>query len=269
MQIASRMAGISLQDGELRIALARRKRRGWDFEDFITLTLPEAESAENGVPGLSVAAAALGKWRRRIRGRPVCRAALPVSLCLQQQIRLPESRVAQSAVVPLIDTWLARTFPGRHQDLIYDYRLFSGDIILTAMHRAVRDQWLTLAATLRAELTMLSIIPCALRCFARTRGVTAEDWLVFRQGNSVCWTAGETQPVLSGRVDLTLPSLPAELKKQGFDDARAALRCLHDLSGLPDAWQTECLRYENAETDDVPPGYAAAAGMVFCGEDRL
>lgn len=59
MQIASRMAGISLQDGELRIALARRKRRGWDFEDFITLTLPEAESAENGVPGLSVAAAAL------------------------------------------------------------------------------------------------------------------------------------------------------------------------------------------------------------------
>lgn len=116
---------------------------------------------------------------------------------------------------------------------------------------------------------MLSIIPCALRRFARTRGVTAQDWLVFRQGNSVCWTAGETQPVLSGRVDLTLPSLPAELKKQGFDDARAALRCLHDLSSLPDAWQAECLCYENAETDDVPPGYAAAAGMVFCGEDRL
>lgn len=95
-------------------------------------------------------------------------AALPVSLCLQQQIRLPESRVAQSAVVPLIDTWLARTFPGRHQDLIYDYRRFSGDIILTALHRTVREQWLSLAAALRADLTVLSIIPCALRCFART-----------------------------------------------------------------------------------------------------
>ena len=50
MRIASRMAGISLQDGEIRIALARRIRRRWCFEDFITLTLPETESAENGVP---------------------------------------------------------------------------------------------------------------------------------------------------------------------------------------------------------------------------
>lgn len=194
MRIASRMAGISLQDGEIWIALARRVRRRWCFEDFITLTLPETESAENGVPGLSVVAAALAPWRRRIRGRPDCRAALPVSLCLQQQIRLPESRVAQSAVVPLIDTWLARTFPGRHQDLIYDYRWFSGDIILTALHRTVREQWLSLAAELRADLTVLSIIPCALRCFARARGVAAQDWLVFRQGNSLCWTAGEMQP---------------------------------------------------------------------------
>lgn len=269
MRIASRMAGISLQDGEIRIALARRVRRRWCFEDFITLTLPETESAENGVPGLSVVAAALAPWRRRIRGRPDCRAALPVSLCLQQQIRLPESRVAQSAVVPLIDTWLARTFPGRHQDLIYDYRWFSGDIILTALHRTVRDQWLSLAAELRADLTVLSIIPCALRCFARTRGVAAQDWLVFRQGNSLCWTAGETQPVLSGRADLTLPSLLTELKTQGFDESQAALCCLHDTALLPQAWQRECRRYRNAEADDVPPGYAAAAGMVLCGEERL
>ncbi|RUT64801.1 hypothetical protein CKG00_16800 (plasmid) [Morganella morganii] len=88
--------------------------------------------------------------------------------------------MAQSAVVPVIDAWLARTFPGRHQDLVYDYRQFSGDIILTALHRAVREQWLSLAAELRAELTMLSIIPCALRSFARARGVTDRDWLVFR-----------------------------------------------------------------------------------------
>ncbi|HIH4370138.1 TPA: hypothetical protein ACYR80_003127 [Morganella morganii] len=269
MRIASRMAGISLQDGEIRIALARRVRRRWCFEDFITLTLPETESAENGVPGLSVVAAALAPWRRRIRGRPDCRAALPVSLCLQQQIRLPESRVAQSAVVPLIDTWLARTFPGRHQDLIYDYRWFSGDIILTALHRTVRDQWLSLAAELRADLTVLSIIPCALRCFACARGGAAQDWLVFRQGNSLCWTAGETQPVLSGRADLTLPSLLTELKTQGFDESQAALCCLHDTALLPQAWQRECRRYRNAEADDVPPGYAAAAGMVLCGEERL
>lgn len=269
MRVTSRMAGISLQDGEIRIALARRKHRGWCFEDFITLTLPETESAENGVPGLSAVAAALADWRRRIRGRPDCRAALPVSLCLQQQIRLPESHLAQSAAVPLIDAWLARTFPGRHQDLIYDYRLFSGDIILTALHRTVRDQWLSLAAELRAELTVLGIIPCALRCFARARGVAAQDWLVFRQGNSVCWTAGETQPALSGRADLTLPSLLSVLKTQGFDDSQAALCCLHDTALLPETWRQECCCYDNAEADDVPPGYAAAAGMVLCGEARL
>lgn len=269
MRIASRMAGIALQDGEIRIALARRKYRGWYFEDFIALTLPETESAENGVSGLSVVATALTKWRKRIPGRPVCRAALPVSLCLQQQIRLPESRVAQSAVVPLIDAWLARTFPGRHQDLIYDYRRFSGDIILTALHRTVRDQWLSLAAELHADLTVLGIIPCALHSFARTRSVAALDWLVFRQGNSICWAAGETQPVLSGRADLTLTSLLTELKTHGFDDTQAALCCLHDTVLLPEAWQPECRCYDNAETDDVPPGYAAAAGMVLCGEDRL
>ena len=122
MRIVSRMAGIALQDGEIRIALARRKYRGWYFEDFIALTLPETESAENGVSGLSVVATALTKWRKRIPGRPVC---------------------------------------------------------------------------------------------------------------------------------------------------RAALCCLHDTVLLPEAWQPECRCYDNAETDDVPPGYAAAAGMVLCGEDRL
>lgn len=64
MRIASRMAGISLQDGDIRIALARRTRRRWCFEDFITLTLPETESAENGVPGLLAVASALAQWRR-------------------------------------------------------------------------------------------------------------------------------------------------------------------------------------------------------------
>lgn len=269
MRIASRMAGISLQDGEIRIALARRKHRKWYFEDFISLTLPETESAENEVSCLFPVAAALAEWRRRIRERPVCRAALPVSLYLQQQIRLPESRIAQSAVVPLINAWLARTFPGRHQDLIYDYRRFSGDIVLTALHHTVREQWLSLAAELRADLTVLGFIPCALRCFARTRGVAARDWLVFCQGNSVCWTGGEAQPVLSGQADPVLPSLLTELKTQGFDDTQAALCCLHDTALLPQAWQQECRSYRNAEADDVPPGYAAAAGMVLCGEDRL
>ncbi|MEW5107302.1 hypothetical protein AB1Y45_01650, partial [Morganella morganii] len=116
---------------------------------------------------------------------------------------------------------------------------------------------------------VLSIIPCALRCFACARGGAAQDWLVFRQGNSLCWTAGETQPVLSGRADLTLPSLLTELKTQGFDESQAALCCLHDTALLPQAWQRECRRYRNAEADDVPPGYAAAAGMVLCGEERL
>ncbi|RUT64802.1 hypothetical protein CKG00_16805 (plasmid) [Morganella morganii] len=100
MQIASRMAGIALQDGELRIALARYKCRRWCFEDFITLTLPEAESAENGVPGLSVVAAALGKWRRRIRGTPGvpgCAAGVTLSSAADTSAGKPRGAVCRGS----------------------------------------------------------------------------------------------------------------------------------------------------------------------------
>ncbi|WP_182116626.1 hypothetical protein, partial [Morganella morganii] len=94
-----------------------------------------------------------------------------------------------------------------------------GDIILTALYLTVREQRLSQAAELRADLTVRSFIPFALRCFSCASSLTIQDWLVFCQGNSLCWTAGETHPVLSGRADLTLPSLLTELKTQGFDES--------------------------------------------------
>lgn len=221
--------------------------------------------------------AALTRWRRRFSGRLQWRVALPGPLYLQQRIRLPESRMAQSSVVPLIDAYLARTFPGRCQELIYDYCILPGEIVLTTVHRAVREVWGTMAAKIGAQLTVLDLIPCALRCFAHAQGVSAHDWLLFRQGDSVCWQAGTLHPALSGWVEPDLPSLSESLTLQGFDKTQASLCCLHDLATLPVAWQHECEQYSMTVPNtvpaivpaSVPPGYAAAAGMVLRGEDRL
>lgn len=269
MRITSRVAGVSLQDGAIMIALGYKYRHHSCFDDFTTLYFPDGELADGWVQNSAAVSAALTDWRRRFRGCLQWRVALPAPLYLQQRIRLPESGMVQASVVPLIDTYLARTFPGRCQELIYDYCILPGEIVLTTVHRAVRDVWAMLAEKMGAQLTVLDLIPCALRCFAHTRGVPAQDWLLFSQGGSVCWQAGTPHPALSGQAEPDLPSLSDALTLQGFDKAKASLCCLHDTAILPVAWQHECEQYSVAEPDTVPAGYAAAAGMVLRGEDRL
>lgn len=269
MRITSRVAGLALQDGAIMIAPGYKDRHHCCFDDFTTLHFPDGELADGRVQDSAAVSAALTRWRRRFRGRLQLRVALPAPLYLQQRIRLPESRMVQASVVPLIDTYLARTFPGRCQDLIYDYCMLPGEIVLTTVHRAVREVWEMLAAKMGARLTVLDLIPCAMRCFAHARGVPAQDWLLFSQGNSICWQAGTSHPALSGQAEPDLPSLSDALTLQGFDNAQASLCCLHDTALLPVAWQHECEQYSVTEPDTVPAGYAAAAGMVLRGEDRL
>lgn len=269
MRITSRVAGFALQDGAIMIALGCKYRHHCSFDDFTTLDFPDGELAGGKVQNPAAVSAALIRWCRRFRGRLQWRVALPAPLYLQQRIRLPESRMVQASVVPLIDTYLARTFPGRCQELIYDYCILPGEIVLTTVHRAVREVWGSLAAKVGAQLTVLDLTPCALRYFAHARSVPAQDWLLFRQGNSVCWQAGTSHPALSGQAEPDLPSLSDALTLQGFDKAQASLCCLHDTAVLPIAWQHECEQYSVTEPDTVPPGYAAAAGMVLRGEDRL
>lgn len=251
------------------IALGYKYRHHCCFDDFTTLRFPDGELADGRVQDPAAVSEALTRWRRRFRGRLQWRVALPAPLYLQQRIRLPESLAVLSSVVPLIDTYLARTFPGRCQELIYDYCILPGEIVLTTVHRAVREVWGTLAAKMGAQLTVLDLIPCALRCFAHARGVPAHDWLLFSQGDSVCWQAGIPHPALSGWAEPDLPSLSDALTLQGFDKTQASLCCLHDTAVLPVAWQRECEQYRVTEPDIVPPGYAAAAGMVLRKEDRL
>ena len=62
MRITSRVAGVSLQDGAIMIALGYKYRHHSCFDDFTTLYFPDGELADGWVQNSAAVSAALTDW---------------------------------------------------------------------------------------------------------------------------------------------------------------------------------------------------------------